>query len=315
MRRTEKRIHGTDGDRAIGRMNRRTFLLKSSAATLAAGCAPVWSALAGPEGGTPQPHAAKLGWRVSVQHWVYRRFALFEALDQAAAVGLRCFEIRTILKAGPKWPGVNADENLPADARGELKAKLADLGMTVPSIYADFNGPPDQARRLFEFCRELGAEVIVSEPPAGSLDLIEKLCEEYRMRLAIHNHQRGKSAYWSPDIVLDHCRNRSERIGACCDIGQWARSDLDTVESLRKLKGRIVSFHLKDVLKKGDLNARNTVMGEGQADCASGLRELKALGYQGLVTVDFEHDTPALQDDMKRNVAFVETQAGQLAGG
>lgn len=295
-------------------MNRRMFLWKSGAVSLAAALGPAGPALAAPGGAAAQPHAANLGWRVSVQQWTYRRFPLIEGMEKAAAVGLRCFEIRTILKAGPKWPGMNADENLPADARGELKAKLADLGMTVPSIYADFNGQPDQARRLFEFCRELGADVIVSEPPANAFDLIEKLCEEYRMRLAIHNHQRGRSAYWSPDIVLDICRNRSGRIGACCDIGQWARSDLDVVECLRKLKGRIISFHLKDVLKRGDLDARNTVIGEGQADCARGLGELKALGYRGLVTVDFEHDTPALQDDMARNVAFVEAQALRLAG-
>ena len=32
----------------------------------------------------------------------------------------------------------------------------------------------------------------------------------------------------------------------------------------------------------------------------------------GLTTIDFEHDTPALQEDMARNVAFVEDQAKRL---
>ena len=78
------------------------------------------------------------------------------------------------------------------------------------------------------------------------------------------------------------------------------------------MQGRIISFHLKDVAKKGDPQSRNTVMGEGQADCAQTLKELRRLGYQGLITIDFEYDTPALQEDMARNVAFIEEQARQL---
>jgi hypothetical protein len=30
------------------------------------------------------------------------------------------------------------------------------------------------------------------------------------MQLALHNHQRGKSDYWHPDIVLDHSRKRGK---------------------------------------------------------------------------------------------------------
>jgi L-ribulose-5-phosphate 3-epimerase len=132
------------------------------------------------------------------------------------------------------------------------------------------------------------------------------------MRLALHNHQKGQSDYWSPEIVLEVCANRSQRLGACADVGQWARSNLDPVECLRKLDGRIISFHLKDVLKKGDLHSRNTVMGEGQADCANTLEELKRQGYNGVITIDFEHDTPALQEDMAKNIAFIEEQARRL---
>jgi sugar phosphate isomerase/epimerase len=205
-----------------------------------------------------------------------------------------------------------ANEDLPAEARRELKAMLADRGMSVPSVFADFDGSSDQARRVFEVWKELGAEILVAEPPAEAFDMIERLCEDYRMPLAIHNHQKGHSQYWSPERVLAVCRNRSRHIGACCDGGQWARSGLDPVECLRQLQGRIITFHLKDIARKGDPQSRNTVMGEGEADCAKTLKELRRLGYQGLITIDFEHDTPALQEDMARNVAFIEEHARQL---
>jgi len=299
------------GDQGILQVSRREFIWKTGVLALGVGLGSNATALAD-EVKAGQPHAAKLGWQVSVQHYTYRRFPLFEALGKAAAVGLRHIEVRSNLKLDSNRPGVNADENMPDDARKELKARLADTGLSIPSVFADFTGDPDQAKRLFEFWKEFGAEIIVAEPLGELIGVLEELCEEHAMRLALHNHQKGQSRYWSPEIVLEVCANHSERIGACADGGQWARSGLDPVECLRQLQGRIITFHLKDVLKKGDLNSRNTVIGEGQADCANTLKELKRLGYQGLITIDFEHDTPALQEDMARNVAFVEEQARQL---
>ena len=73
-----------------------------------------------------------------------------------------------------------------------------------------------------------------------------------------------------------------------------------------------ISVQLKDVLTMGDLDCRNTVIGEGAADCANCLKELQNLGYRALVTIDFEHDTPKLQEAMAKNIAFIEEQARQI---
>jgi len=292
-------------------MGRRQFLIRSG--VLVAGLA---SRQAMPASAAQvklsTPNMEKLGWQLSVQLYTYRRFPLFEALDKVAALGIRHIEPLTGLKVDSKRPEVRANEDMPADVRKELKAMLAERGMFLSSIFATFSGKPDQAKRLFDFCQEMGTGVIVAEPPADALDMIEKLCVEYRIGVAFHNHARGQSAYWQPEQVLAACQNRTERMGACADAGQWARSGLDPVESLRKVRGRIVSFHLKDIAKKNDPGSRNTVFGEGEGDFAIVLKELKRLGYRGLTTIDFEHDTPALQEDMARNVAFVEEQAKQL---
>jgi sugar phosphate isomerase/epimerase len=294
-------------------MKRREFLRNGAAlaACLSLGTnLPVFAA--GAQSPVVTPTAAKLGWQVSVQHYTYRRFSLLEALDKVAAVGLRNIEIRTNLKLNSKQPGMKSDETMPPDARKELKAMLADRGISVPSVFTDFNGKPEQAERIFACWKDFGTEIIVAEPPADSFDTLERLCEEHGMRLALHNHQEGQSKYWRPELVLEACRNRSKRLGACCDDGQWVRSGLDPVECLHQLQGRIISFHLKDVARKGDSNSPNTVIGQGQADNARTLNELKRLGYTGPVVIDFENDTPALQEDMARNVAFVESQAKRL---
>ena len=44
----------------------------------------------------------------------------------------------------------------------------------------------------------------MSEPPEGAFDVIEKLCEEYKINVAIHNHPKP-SRYWDSDTVLKVC--------------------------------------------------------------------------------------------------------------
>lgn len=300
--------------------DRRAFLQRGAALLLAAGLTP--SGLAALAASTPAPSPANLdattpaiaafGWRVSVQHWTYRRVPLFDSLALAAEVGLRHFEPRSILPLDARRPGQNADETMPADARRELRARIADLGLTFPSVYADFTGQPDQAKRSLDFWQDFGVRDVISEPPPKSVAMLQELFAARGMRLALHNHQRTKSEYWHPFIVTDHCKDLGPHIGACCDVGQWTRSNLSPVESLRHLRGRQISFHLKDVLTKGDLDCRNTVIGEGAAECAASLAELKDHGYRGLVSVDFEHDTPDLQSDMRKNIVFIDTIARRL---
>lgn len=292
-------------------MNRRLFLKHGGMLTAGLAVCRFFPASAAPVQ-LSTPHMEKLGWQVSVQLYTFRRFPLFEALDKVAALGIRHVEPLTALKVDSNRPDVRADENMPADVRKELKARLSDRGMFLSSLFGNFSGKPDQAKRLFDLCQEMGTGTILAEPPAEALDMIEKLCDEYRINVAFHNHARGQSPYWKPEQVLAACENRTVRMGACADAGQWARSGLDPVESLRKVKDRLISFHLKDIAKKNDPDSRNTVFGEGEGEFAKVLRELKRLGYRGLTTIDFEHDTPALQEDMARNVAFLEEQAKQM---
>jgi sugar phosphate isomerase/epimerase len=259
------------------------------------------------------PAAEALGWRLSVQMFSYRRFPLFEALDHLAALGVRHLEPRTGLKVDARRPDLKFSEDLPPDVRKEFKSRLADRGLSMTSCFLDFTADdPAQPRRVFEFCKELGATTVVAEPPAAVLDAIENLCDEYRMNLAIHNHQEGQSRYWSPDLLLAACRGRGPRVGGCCDLGQWARSGLDPVECLRKVQGRILAIHLKDVGRKGDRNSRNVVFGTGEATLPAALRELRRQNYQGLTTIDYEQDSPAIDEDMAGNAAFVEGVARDL---
>ena len=261
------------------------------------------------------PAAEKLGWQMGVQLYTYRRFSLYEALDMIAALGVRHIEPCFFLKLDKDRPQLKTSEDLAPDIRKELKEKLAGKGLVMSSYYANLAADADRAKKIFEFCKEMGTGTIVAEPPAEAFDMIEKLCEEYGINVAIHNHpEGGNSKYWKPDNVLAVCKGRGKRIGGCCDTGHWVRSGLDPVECLRQMEGRILGFHLKDAAEKDNRKSRDTVLGEGQANYKEVLKELNRQGYKGLTVIEYEHDTPALQEDMAKNVAFVENTARSLGG-
>ena len=68
----------------------------------------------------------------------------------------------------------------------------------------------DESRKTFEFAKEVGLETISSEPPKDAFDTIQRLCDEYKINLAIHDHPKP-SLYWNPDAVVDVCKGRKNR--------------------------------------------------------------------------------------------------------
>ena len=131
----------------------------------------------------------------------------------------------------------------------------------------------------------------------------------------MHNHPKSpKSKYWRPENVLAVCQGRGKRIGACCDTGHWVRSGLKPVECLKKMEGRVITFHLKDVAEWGKPAARDVPLGTGKANYAAVLKELHRQGFQGIMPIEYEHDSPKLIDELAECLAFVEKTAKSLAG-
>jgi sugar phosphate isomerase/epimerase len=69
---------------------------------------------------------------------------------------------------------------------------------------------------------------------------------------------------------------------------------------------------LKDVGEWGKPEARDVPLGQGLADYAAVLKELKTQGFKGLMTVEYEHESPQLVDEVAECLAFVEKTAAQL---
>jgi sugar phosphate isomerase/epimerase len=212
-----------------------------------------------------------------------------------------------------KRPKLTTSENLLPAQRKEMRQRMDDYGISMSNYYANLTTDREAAVVVFDFAQEMGVQTIVAEPPPEALDMIEKLCDQYQINLGIHNHPKAPNyKYWDPDNVMAVCQGRGKRIGACCDTGHWIRSGLKPMGCLKRMEGRIVTFHLKDVAEWAKPKARDVPLGEGLADYANVLKELKRQGFRGVMSVEYEHESPQLMEDVAACVAFVEKTAAQL---
>lgn len=298
-------------------IDRRDFLRTTAALGTGIGLAGLKAGrLAAAESGQGAPKAAKLGWRLGCTAYNFRRFTFHEAIDMNASLGLRYIEGFTWQKLGKENPKVQTNQSMPAALRKDLRKKLADAGAKMPSTYCRSLVGEEPCRKLFDFAKEMGIETLVGEPPLDPkvFDMLEKLCDQYQINLAVHNHPKSpKSKYWNPKTVLGVSKGRGKRIGACCDTGHWARSGIKPVDGLKTLEGRIISFHIKDITEFGNTKAGCVPVGTGEGDVAGVLKEIARQQLKpSILGIEYEHDTPKLMDEIAQSVSFVNKIAGQL---
>jgi sugar phosphate isomerase/epimerase len=290
------------------RINRRTFLRTTGIVAAGAGAMSWTNQISRADNeGKGAPHAAKLGWRLGCQAWTFHDETFYDAIDKTASLGLHYIEAFPNQKLSPSQPDVKIGDGMSDAARKEVKKKLSDSGVKLVSL-----GVGGYSRPLFEFAKGMGIENLVSEPPFDAFDEIDKLCEEYQINLALHDHPKP-SRYWNPDTVLKVCKGHSKRIGACCDTGHWMRSEINPLEALKKLEGRIVEFHFKDLNEYGP-DAHDVPWGTGKGDVKAWLAEVHRQGIKPVFSVEYEYNWGKSLPEIAQSVAYFDKVAAELGG-
>ncbi|MBN2021252.1 MAG: TIM barrel protein [Pirellulales bacterium] len=301
----------------MSRIDRRGFLRTTGAVAAGLSFAAPWgfSARADetPRGGLP--HAEKLGWRLGCQAYTFNRFTFWEAVEKVKTLGLRYIEAYPGQRLDSDRLDVQMGPDLSADARAEVKKRLADAGVTLVNYgVCGLSKDEADARKTFEFAKDMGIETIVSEPPQDAFDVLEKLCDEFEINLALHNHP-SPSIYWDYKTVLEACEGRSKRIGACADTGHWMRSGIQPLEAIKALEGRIISFHLKDLNEFNRRDAHDVPWGTGKARMRAILAELHRQKFQGVFSVEYEHNWLDSVPEIAHCAGFLDGVAAQLLMG
>jgi len=287
------------------RILRRDFL---KAAAVAAAVPVVPRAIAAPAA-CGADALERLGWRLACNCYSFNSLTLYETIRRVAALGFKETVGFSWQKLDPKQPGAVFNEQMSATQRRETKERLADAGVRMGSCYCSPLAKEGDCRKLFDFCREMGIETIDGEPPHDGYDMIEKLCNEYKLNMAVHNHAKP-SPNWMPETLLKLFQGRGPRIGACCDTGHWGRSDLEPIAALRKLQGRILTFDLKDVNAEG----KCVPFGTGKCNIRAILTELHRQKFRGIFGIEYDNRASRLEADIAQCAAFFRKVAQELAG-
>ena len=249
----------------------------------------------------------KLGIKLSIQCYTYRAITFFETVDKAAKMGIKYLEIYPGQKLKPDSPAkISSDMN--DEVFADIQTKLASAGGLKIVAFGVAPVPNDEpaARKVFEWAKKMGIEVLVTE--TVPTEVHDKLCAEFNLRMALHNHPKT----WSPDEVLAAVKDRSKLIGSCSDTGHWMRRNLVPVEQMKKLEGRIEHAHFKDLNEFGD--AHDLPWGTGKGDAKGMLTELKRQGFKGYTSIEYEVGSVAELDvNLPLCVAFYDKTLAELA--
>lgn len=265
---------------------------------------------------TPAVHAAdataaeKLGWKLGIQCWTFKALTFAETVDQARALGLKYVEMFPGQKIRPGSTGKVGPEMTAAET-AEVQAKLKEAGVKLVSFgVAPIPEDTAGARRRFEWAKNLGIEVLVTETVPN--EMLDKLAGEFDIKIALHNHPKT----WPPEKILAATKGLSARIGSCSDTGHWKRAGLDPVATIKQLGSRVIHSHFKDVRPVAGNAERweDVPWGTGQNHVPDMLAELKQLGFKGYFMIEYEHGTVAeLMRDLPQCIAYFNQTAADLA--
>lgn len=244
----------------------------------------------------------RLGWKLGAQTYTFNRFTFLEALKKVDSSGLRFAEAYPTQKLGGNMEGT-MDYHMSLAKQQQVKDTLLKAGIKLVAYGVVSPKTPEDWKTLFIFSKQMGIETIVSEPAKADIPLISALCDEYKINVAIHNHPKP-SIYWHPDTVLRVISGKSARLGACADVGHWVRSGLDPVASLRKLEGRVLHSHMKDLNEAGVRNAHDVPWGTGVTGIDRVVNELKAQRFKGMLSVEYEYHWLNNVPEIKQSVQY-----------
>ena len=190
--------------------------------------------------------------------------------------------LRAVAQGSNQGPAATA-----AEARA-LRTHLNDAGIT-PSAWGPIalTGTDTDLRQLFELASELGVPNLTAITQADHLDALEKLADEYKVRVAIHNNAPGSSFSNIADVVTA-LTERGANVGACLDVGNAIRASQDPAAALRTLGSKTFGVHVKSVASR-DPDSDVVELGQGLLDGKTFFNALKEVKLGDKVALSLEY--------------------------
>jgi sugar phosphate isomerase/epimerase len=281
-------------------LHRRQFL-QTGAAVLGLGALP---GLLAAEEKKDNPYGE---FTLGVQSYTFRKFKLEPALKRIQELGLHNAEFYQ-----EHIPFTDKPEQLQALLKlcQEYGIKPRAWGVTY-----GFTKDHDGNRKIFEFGKALGIQMLSASPSKDSFDSLDKLCEEYQIAIGIHPHgpdgRGGLDKWYSAEIIMGAVKDHHPLIGSCLDTGHLIRAaqlgkKLDPAEQVRIMGARNFGMHLKD---HDNQRKEDVIFGKGVLDVAAVLKALRDVKFKGMISIEYEAHADNPSPDVKACLEVVAQAA------
>lgn len=250
-------------------------------------------------------------WKLGIAMYTFHTVSFPVAVQQVDSAGIRYIEGMTFHKAGPELKDSLISQLSPSGI-GKLKEVLAAKKIKMESMYIGGGKTVESWKKEFEIAKNFGVKFVTAEPPVKMWDSIDSLAGVYGMKVAIHEHWKGVSAYWHPDSVLAAIKGHPN-FGACADLGHWPKSGIDPVEGVKKLDGHIIAIHLKDIAAFNDPKLKDVTVGTGVVDFPGVFQVLKKQNFRGNIYIEKDvENKPSNLPSVLESIKYYNNQVGKL---
>lgn len=256
----------------------------------------------------------KLGWKLGTEAYTFKNNTLFETIDKTKDLGLLYaggLNVQQVSEDIPK----KFDYHLSDEELTEVRDKLISSGISMLTYFIfDIPGDEKTVKEIFEFGRKMGIETFISEPKPENLDLIEKYCEKYNIKLGLHNHgKRLSPVYHDPVKIVQLTKDRSPLIGAACDFGYWVREGIDPLEAIKTLGHRIITLQVHDLNEVSD-QAHDVPWGTGEVDLDGIFHYLVKEDIQPVMFgLEYSRNWDNSLPEIKRSIEYFDRKSIEMA--
>jgi sugar phosphate isomerase/epimerase len=251
------------------------------------------------------------GFTMGAQSYCFRNFNTEQALKRTHDLGLHYIEF--FQKHAPL-------NSTPDQIRALLKL-CKDYDIT-PIAYGvqHFSKDHEANTKIFDFGKALGIRTFSADPDPDSFDSLDKLCDEYKISIAIHPHgpQGNRLHRWySAEVILAAVKDHNPLIGTCLDTGHLIRCDqppfnkhLDPAQEVRTMGARNFGMHLKD---HDNQKRTDVVYGKGALDVPAVLKALRDVHFKGYISIEYEAHPEDPSPDMRACLDVLKESVKKLA--
>jgi len=231
--------------------------------------------------------------KIGVAGYTYRKFTLEQTLTDLQSMGIKYMSVKDW------WLPLTAT----ASEMDAFKAKCAEYGVDPYILGPIYMRTPEQVEAAFAYAQRYGATMFIGVPNYELLDMVIAKVKETGIKVAIHTHGPDKAAF--PDVrkIVEMVGDPKLGVGCCMDLGHSFRFGQNPAKDIVKYKDWIYDIHIKDETEPSKAG-KTWEMGRGQMDIPAIVKSLRKIGYDGVVSLEFEKNGAAPLQGVAESIGY-----------